>query len=412
MHEGWSESPLSDVVELGKGGVWGKDVEDVGLTPAICLRGTDLAELIDQRIPNAPLRWVTSSELAKSRCAPDMVLIETSGSRCGRSIVLTSGMLAKFGYPVVYSNFCRTLKIDTKKVSTQYIELWFSHNYANGLIPSYRATSAMPNLDIKSLLRIELLRFPSLTEQRRIVALVSSVDAYIESLQQQVDAARTARNAVLHDLLSASGDDWTETPLGDVLEIVRGGSPRPIDAFLTNDATGVNWIKIGDASASSKYIYTTGQKIRQEGVSRSRLVKEGDFILSNSMSFGRPYIMRTTGCIHDGWLLLSKIHVTFDEDYLYNVLLSQDVQSQFESLAAGSGVRNLNIDVVKQVRVPVPPRAHQERIASTANGFDEYVRAAEDALEEARGLRSGLLADLLSGEHEIPESYDRFLGAA
>jgi len=321
-------------------------------------------------------------------------------------------MLAKFGYPVVYSNFCRTLKIDTKKVSTQYIELWFSHNYANGLIPSYRATSAMPNLDIKSLLRIELLRFPSLTEQRRIVALVSSVDAYIESLQQQVDAARTARNAVLHDLLSASGDDWTETPLGDVLEIVRGGSPRPIDAFLTNDATGVNWIKIGDASASSKYIYTTGQKIRQEGVSRSRLVKEGDFILSNSMSFGRPYIMRTTGCIHDGWLLLSKIHVTFDEDYLYNVLLSQDVQSQFESLAAGSGVRNLNIDVVKQVRVPVPPRAHQERIASTANGFDEYVRAAEDALEEARGLRSGLLADLLSGEHEIPESYDRFLGAA
>jgi type I restriction enzyme S subunit len=261
------------------------------------------------------------------------------------------------------------------------------------------------------LAKIELL-LPPIREQERIVDLVTSVDAYIESLQQQVDAARTARNAVLHDLLSAGGDDWTETPLGDVLEIVRGGSPRPIDAFLTNDATGVNWIKIGDASASSKYIYTTGQKIRQEGVSRSRLVKEGDFILSNSMSFGRPYIMRTTGCIHDGWLLLSNIHVTFDEDYLYNVLLSQDVQSQFESLAAGSGVRNLNIDVVKQVRVPVPPRVHQVRIASTANGFDEYVRAAEDALEEARGLRSGLLADLLSGAHEIPESYDRFLGAA
>jgi type I restriction enzyme S subunit len=258
----------------------------------------------------------------------------------------------------------------------------------------------------------QLISLPPIVEQRRIVDLVSSVDAYIESLQQQVDAARTARNAVLHDLLSAGGDDWTETPLGDVLEIVRGGSPRPIDAFLTNDARGVNWIKIGDASASSKYIYTTGQKIRQEGVSRSRLVKEGDFILSNSMSFGRPYIMRTTGCIHDGWLLLSNIHVTFDEDYLYNVLLSQDVQSQFESLAAGSGVRNLNIDVVKKVRVPVPPRAHQEWIASTANGFDEYVRAAEDALEEARGLRSGLLADLLSGEHEIPASYDRFMGAA
>lgn len=298
------------------------------------------------------------------------------------------------------------------QATSNFLYLWSTwdatRNRAAALMTGTTGRQRLSAADLAGL----SIQLPPLIEQSRIVDLVASVDAYIESLQQQVDAARTARNAVLHDLLSAGGDDWTETPLGDVLEIVRGGSPRPIDAFLTNDAMGVNWIKIGDASASSKYIYTTGQKIRKEGVSRSRLVKEGDFILSNSMSFGRPYIMRTTGCIHDGWLLLSNIHVTFDEDYLYNVLLSQDVQSQFESLAAGSGVRNLNIDVVKQVRVPVPPRAHQERIASTANGFDEYVRAAEDALEEARGLRSGLLADLLSGEHEIPESYDRFLGAA
>jgi type I restriction enzyme S subunit len=241
---------------------------------------------------------------------------------------------------------------------------------------------------------------------------MSAVDDYIAALQRQADAARTARNALLHELLTAGGDDWVATTLGDVLEIARGGSPRPIREYLTDEADGVNWVKIGDASASTKYITTTAEKIRQEGVSRSRRVNKGDFILSNSMSFGRPYIMRTDGCIHDGWLLLSGVTQHFDEDFLYNLLLSDEVQRQFNSLAAGSGVRNLNIEVVSEVRILLPSRQTQIEIASLANLFDEHVNLTELAIDKVKSLRSGLLSDLLSGEHEIPESYDRLLGAA
>ena len=96
---------------------------------------------------------------------------------------------------------------------------------------------------------------------------------------------------------------WEMIELGELLDITRGGSPRPIKDFIT-DGEGVNWINIGDASKSSKFIYKTKEKITHEGVKKSRFVQEGDFILSNSMSYGRPYIMATTGCIHDGWLLL------------------------------------------------------------------------------------------------------------
>jgi type I restriction enzyme S subunit len=244
------------------------------------------------------------------------------------------------------------------------------------------------------------------------VDVVSCVDAYIDALQQQADTARTARNAVLHELLSAGGDDWTETTLGKTLEIARGGSPRPIRDYITSEEHGVNWVKIGDASASSKYIYQTEQKIRPEGISRSRPVKVGDFILSNSMSFGRPYIMRTDGCIHDGWLLFSKVKKHYDEDFLYNLLMSDLVQKQFDSLAAGSGVRNLNIEVAKEVVISLPPLKVQREIAEVANGLDEFILAVEQAVEEAKNLRYGLLSDLLSGEHQIPESYDRLLGAA
>jgi type I restriction enzyme S subunit len=181
MHDGWIDTPLGEIVELGKGGSWGQDDPDDGLIQAICLRGTDLAELIDGKVPAAPVRWIKESELKKSSCSKDMVLIETSGSKCGRSIVLTQEILNKFDLPVIYSNFCRTLSIDINRVTREFVEIWFSHHYANGLIPSYRATSAMPNLDVKALLRLEIMKVPPLPEQKRIVDLISSVDSYIET---------------------------------------------------------------------------------------------------------------------------------------------------------------------------------------------------------------------------------------
>ena len=83
-------------------------------------------------------------------------------------------------------------------------------------------------------------------------------------------------------------NDWNVITLGDYAQIFRGGSPRPIQAFLTTSDQGINWIKIGDVGAGEKFIETTEEKIIPEGVSRSRMVYKGDLILSNSMSYGRP----------------------------------------------------------------------------------------------------------------------------
>ena len=96
---------------------------------------------------------------------------------------------------------------------------------------------------------------------------------------------------------------WEIMKLIDVCLVERGSSPRPIKDFITNNEDGVNWIKIGDTKEVDKYIYTTKQKITKIGAEKSRYVKEGDFILSNSMSFGKPYIMKTNGYIHDGWFV-------------------------------------------------------------------------------------------------------------
>lgn len=150
--------------------------------------------------------------------------------------------------------------------------------------------------------------------------------------------------------------------MNELCEIERGGSPRPIKSFLTNDADGINWIKIGDTKNVTKYIFKTKEKIRPEGVKRSRMVYEGDFILSNSMSFGHPYIMKTTGCIHDGWLVLRERTFYVNKDYLYLVLGSDLIFKQFDQLAAGSTVRNLNIGLVKGVEIPLPPSPNSSEL--------------------------------------------------
>ena len=181
---------------------------------------------------------------------------------------------------------------------------------------------------------------------------------------------------------------WQTKTLGEICDIERGGSPRPIQEFITTAPNGINWIKIGDATASGKYIYKTEEKIKPEGVKRSRMVYEGDFILSNSMSFGRPYIMKTTGCIHDGWLVLHQPKV--DPDYLYHALSSDLVFDQFDRLAAGSTVRNLNIGLAKSVEIPYPPLAEQRRIVGVLDeafaGLATAKANAEKNLQNARAL--------------------------
>lgn len=216
---------------------------------------------------------------------------------------------------------------------------------------------------------------PPVDEQRRLVAKLDGIWNAIDATSDANDSAAGLTQDVLDAALTELFGDLFErhlvSRLGDVMEIARGGSPRPISEFITEDEDGVNWIKIGDASASRKYIYSTRERIKPSGVSRSRMVYDGDFLLSNSMSFGRPYIMRTTGCIHDGWLVLRDNEKKFDQDFLYYLLGSRLMYDEFSKRAQGSTVQNLNSSLVADVRIPVPPLDVQVEASAYARELDE-----------------------------------------
>mgnify|MGYP000853485809 CR=1 FL=1 len=190
-------------------------------------------------------------------------------------------------------------------------------------------------------------------------------------------------------------EGWAWERLGNISTIARGGSPRPIKAFLTSDAKGVNWIKIGDTEKDGKYIFSTKERIKPEGVSKSRFVKSGDFLLTNSMSFGRPYILKTEGCIHDGWLVIGDIDLIFDQDYLYYALSAKYMYQTMSIMAGGSTVDNLNSDLVKSLMFPIPPINEQKYIARKVSDLLELVESIKSNEETIGGEISLIKAKIL-----------------
>ena len=172
--------------------------------------------------------------------------------------------------------------------------------------------------------------------------------------------------------------DWENIELGNICEVVRGGSPRPIIDYITDEPDGVNWLKIGDVKETDKFFTHANEKIKPSGIPKTREVKAGDLILSNSMSFGRAFITLIDGYIHDGWLRLRCDESRLDKEYLYYFLTSNLAQNQFKAIATGSVVNNLKSDTVKAIKIDLPTLVEQKRIAEVLSMFDDKIKCNEE----------------------------------
>ena len=172
--------------------------------------------------------------------------------------------------------------------------------------------------------------------------------------------------------------------MGVICDVQRGGSPRPIKNYITDKPSGLNWIKIGDTD-DSMYITKTAEKIKPSGLNKTRQVYAGDLLLSNSMSFGHPYILKIDGCIHDGWLVLHiKDESKITQLYLCAYLSQQATYSEMSKMASGGVVLNLNSEIVKKLPVILPPLEKQREYISILNQSEKSefeLRKSIDAID-------------------------------
>lgn len=269
---------------------------------------------------------------------------------------------------------------------------------------SYNTATGVPSLTSQNISNI-LVSFPPLHEQHRIASALTSIDNLISSLGKQIEKKKNIKQGAMQQLLTGRtrlkgfSEPWVKRKLGDNATIQRGGSPRPIEAYLTTNRDGINWIKIGDVRPNDKFIRHTAEKIIPEGISHSRQVYKGDFILSNSMSFGRPYILDIDGCIHDGWLVIKDYSNTYDMDFLYYILSSDTVFEQYIAMAAGSSVKNLNKEKVANVILFAPQSlAEQRAIATILTKMDNEITALEAKRAKYEAIKQGMMQQLLTGK--------------
>lgn len=294
--------------------------------------------------------------------------------------------------------------LPSEQYDSDYLYFFMDSQYEN-LRSISSGDGGRGGLTKKLLLNFEIVGPKNIKEQKKIAEALSDTDALIKELEVLIEKKRAILQGSMQELLTARrrlpgfSEPWHEIIFGKNVNIFRGGSPRPIENFITNSPQGLNWIKIGDSRANEKYITKTYEKIKPEGLNFTREVHKGDFILSNSMSFGRPYILKIDGCIHDGWLAINEYNKLFDIDFLYYLLSSSVVCLQFKSLAAGSGVLNLNKKLVGEIILNIPKTIDEQKaIAEILSDIDSEISELEAKRDKYIAIRQGMMQQLLTGK--------------
>lgn len=331
-------------------------------------------------------------------------------------IILTlTGTFGKkdFGYSYQIKNETNLLlnqrlavfKITNSNYSANFLKyILLNNTFLNKFFRfSVGGTGNQANVSIQDIKSFKI-PFPKLEEQEKIANFLTTIDKKITNLENIITSLENQKKGLLQQIFSQklrfkdkNGNNypnWEKKKLGDTLLIQRGGSPRPISDYITNDKNGLNWIKIGDCSPNSNIITSTKEKIKPEGLSKTREVFIGDLILSNSMSFGRPYILNINGCIHDGWLLLRNTKKIYNLQFLCYILGSEYTTKQYKKLASGSTVNNLNIELVSSVDITIPCLEEQTKIADFFSAFDRKLENQKAQLEHWKQIKKGLLQQM------------------
>lgn len=340
-------------------------------------------------------------------------------------IALTGATCSQLGYLKIEA--CANQSViafveNEKKANSRF--LFYALRSARSNILTNQTGGAQAGINMEDCKNI-ILVFPPLEEQKAIAdfldAKTAELDEEKENLLKQIELLKELKlSTISNTVVSGLNKDvtfvdskvneigfipkhWSCVRIKRKVRVIRGGSPRPIEAYLTK-GNGYNWIKIGDAIKGSKYITHTEQKIKEDGLKSTRLVSKGDLILSNSMSFGQPYILNIDGCIHDGWVAFSHFNGV-NKEYLFYTLLSKSLKSQFEKTVDGSVVSNLNIDKIGMSFIPLPPLNEQEEIASyldvKATEIDEQIQLQEQQIKLIDELKQSIISQAVTGKIKV-----------
>ena len=395
----WEQRKLSEVASTHARIGWQnlRTSEFLDKGDYMLITGTDFVD--------GSIDYSTCYYVAKERYEQDRNIQISNGS----ILITKDGTLGKVAYvqglsvPAtlnagVFNLEIRNVDMIDEKYLFQYLKAPFLMDY----VDKKSTGGTIKHLNQNILIDFPVI-YPTKEEQALIGDCFQGIDSLITLHQRKLDKLINVKKSMLEKMFPKQGStvpeirfrgfthDWEQRKFSELVQIERGGSPRPIDDFITNAPNGLNWIKIGDAPTQGHFITKTAEKIRPEGLSKTREVHPGDLILSNSMSFGKPYIMGIDGCIHDGWLFIRNTYEVFDLTFLCHLLGTPQMLNQYRSLAAGSTVNNLNKELVGNTVVTIPNIVEQRVLGDYLEQIDNLITLHQRKLEKLKNIKKSML---------------------
>lgn len=387
---------LNDLSIGGKGayGIAASAVERKADLPTY-LRITDIFD--DGTLNLSELKSVDAPNSDKYILKPNDIVFARTGGSTGRNYFY-DGSDGVF----VYAGFLIKFSIDPEKVNPKYVKYYCRSKQYNDWVQSFNTGSTRGNINAQTFGNMEI-PLPERKQQDYLVSILEPIDEKIKNNKQVNDNLQQQAAALFESWFvnydpwdGVQPSEWENAPLGSFVEIKRGGSPRPIQDFLSD--SGLRWLKISDVtSLSSPFVLEIKEHIKEEGLRKTVFLHAGELVLSNSATPGIPKILDVDTCIHDGWLYFPKSELS--KYYLY--LFFKHIRKELVALGNGSVFTNLKTDILKAF----PATKADE---STLKEFDALVTPLFDAMLNAdrenfklAAMRDALLPKLMSGEIDV-----------
>lgn len=260
--------------------------------------------------------------------------------------------------------------------------------------------------------RAYAIALPPLDEQRRIVDLIGALDDAIEAAERSADTARASRSYLLEGLMSQLGDESEVRPLGEV------GTFTPGRRFTKADYVerGLGCIHYGQIYTHLGSVTTEPLTFVPESMrSKLRLAAHGDVVIAatseNIEDVGKATVWLGDGdvAVHDDCRIFRH---SLDPRFATHLFATESFQRQKVQYAAGTKVTRISANDLARIQLPIPRPEEQVAIGESMSNLDDVIDGLRDQRTQLLALRSNLLTALLSGQHEIPKTYDESLEAS
>jgi len=261
------------------------------------------------------------------------------------------------------------------------------------------------------------LLIPPLPEQHRIVDLISAVDSCVTTAKAVSDAVEGVLAAHLEESFGAPHP--SSTTVGALAAMGSGSSWKADDEVPFPQAGTLPVIGITSTPARTRVVDASQRRYVRGLRTGVRTLTRNSLLLirtnGNRARIGNVYRVPEAAIGHafSAFQIAASLHDERDLPYLFWFLSTPSVQARISRAASGStGLGNVSIRWLAQLRVPWPAEEERHRVAELADLLEATSRAAAKGRLATEATRAALLSDLISGDRAIPESYDRFLDDA